>query len=103
MEEIQINIDEQGRGAFLLRENEEQLGEMVVSVNGNTLIVYHTEVVEKAEGRGLAKKLLAAMVEYSRKNKLTVLPLCPYVHLQFKRHPDQYADVWNRNEPPGQD
>jgi predicted GNAT family acetyltransferase len=38
------------------------------------------------------------MVEHARKNKLKVIPLCTYVHVQFKRHPDEYADVWNRDE-----
>ena len=38
------------------------------------------------------------MVDYARKHDLKVIPLCPYVHAQFKRHPDEYADVWNKQE-----
>jgi hypothetical protein len=38
------------------------------------------------------------MVDYARKNKLKVIPLCPYVHAQFKRHPKEYADVWNNEQ-----
>ena len=68
---------------------------MVISIDGNKLTVYHTEVREKAEGRGLANQLLSSMVEYARKNSLQIAPLCPYVHLQLKRHPELYADVWN--------
>ena len=75
---------------------EKQLGEMEVSVSGNNLIVYHTEVDPAAEGKGLAKQLLATMVDYARKNDLKVIPLCPYVHAQFKRRPDEYADIWNK-------
>ncbi|HEU4902844.1 MAG TPA: N-acetyltransferase [Flavisolibacter sp.] len=37
---------------------------------------------------------MVTMVDYARKNGLKVIPLCPYVHAQFKRHPADYADVW---------
>jgi uncharacterized protein len=34
------------------------------------------------------------MTNYARSHRLQVIPLCPYVHAQFKRHPDEYADLW---------
>jgi predicted GNAT family acetyltransferase len=79
----------------------EQLGEMEISIKGNNLTVYHTGVLPKAEGRGLAKKLLTTMVDYARKNTLKVIPLCPFVHAQFKRRPEEYADVWNKDSESG--
>ena len=96
MEDIQLQLDENGRGAFYLSEDGEQIGEMEISIDGQNLTVYHTEVAPKAEGRGFAKKLLNAMVEHARANQLKVIPLCPYVHAQFKRHEDAYADIWNK-------
>lgn len=96
MEEVKLILKENGHGAFTIRDGEEQLGEMVVSLSGKNLTVYHTEVSPKAEGKGLAKQMLAEMVAYARKNQLKVIPLCPYVHAQFKRHPEEYADVWNK-------
>ena len=96
MSEVKLNLNEKGRGGFYIMNGEKQLGEMEVSVSGNNLVVYHTEVDPAAEGKGLAKQLLASMVDYARKNDLKVIPLCPYVHAQFKRHPDEYADVWNK-------
>lgn len=98
MEEVKLSLNEKKHGAFYITEGEEQLGEMVVIVLGSNLTVYHTEVSAKAEGKGYAKKLLNEMVSYARKNNLKVIPLCPYVHAQFKRHPEEYADVWNRQE-----
>jgi predicted GNAT family acetyltransferase len=97
MEEVKLNLDQKGHGAFLIMDGAAQMGEMVVSITGKNLTVYHTEVVPEAEGKGLAKQLLNAMVQHARKNELKVIPLCPYVHAQFKRHPDEYADVWNRD------
>lgn len=96
MEEIKLNIDENSFGHFYIYDGEEELGEMEVKISDNDLTVYHTEVQPKAEGKGLAKKLLEALVDHARKNALQVIPLCSYVHLQFKRHPDDYADVWKK-------
>ena len=96
MEEVKLKLDEKGHGHFFILDGEEQVAEMEISISGNDLTVYHTEVSSKAEGKGLAKKLLAAMADHARKNALKVIPLCPYVHAQFKRHPDEYADVWNK-------
>jgi hypothetical protein len=94
MEEVKLNLNEKGHGAFSIMEGAEQLGEMVVSVSDKNLTVYHTEVSAQAEGKGLAKKMLNAMVVYARNHGLKVIPLCPYVHAQFKRHPEEFADVW---------
>jgi predicted GNAT family acetyltransferase len=93
MEQVELKLNSTGRGYFLIKENGEQLGQMEVSVIGNQLTVFHTEVVPKAEGKGYAKKLLNEMVSYSRRNNLKVKALCPFVHGQFKRHPEQYADI----------
>ena len=98
MENLSLELNEQQRGAFLVKDGEEQLGEMAVSITGNSLIVYHTEVAPKAEGKGLAKKMLQSMVDYARGKGLKVVPLCPYVHAQFKRHPEEYADVWQAKD-----
>lgn len=46
----------------------------------------------------MQKRCSIAMVEHARTNHLKVIPLCPYVHAQFKRHPEEYADVWNKEQ-----
>src|SRR4051812_1654757 len=96
MMDVQFRLDEKKHGAFYISEGEDQIGEMVFSIKGKNLVVYHTEVDPKAEGKGYAKQLLAEMAAYARKNGLMVIPLCQYVHAQFKRHPEQYADIWNK-------
>ncbi|MGV3686208.1 MAG: GNAT family N-acetyltransferase [Daejeonella sp.] len=94
MDNVKLTFDDKGYGKFSISEGDEQLAEMVISIAGSDLTVYHTEVSPKGEGRSLAKKLLAAMVEHARKNQLKVKPLCAFVHAQFKRHPEEYADLW---------
>jgi predicted GNAT family acetyltransferase len=80
----------------VIEEQEKQVGEMVIGISETALTVYHTEVDPEMEGKGLAKMMLDEMVGYAREKKLQVVPLCEYVHVQFKRHPDDYADVWRK-------
>jgi len=96
MQEPILKLNDQNQGAFLIMDGDEQLGEMALAIVDKNMIVYHTEVSPKAEGQGLAKKLLETMVAYARQHQLKVVPLCPYVHAQFKRHPQDYEDIWNK-------
>jgi predicted GNAT family acetyltransferase len=97
MNDIQLKINDNGKGAFVIEDNGEQVAEMAIGISGENLTVYHTEVDERLKGQGIATRLLADMVDYARKNKLKVIALCPYVLAQFKRHPEQYADIWNQH------
>jgi uncharacterized protein len=96
MDKIEFELNEKGRGAFYIMNGEDRIGEMLLSVSGKEMTVYHTEVVPEAEGKGLARKMLNEMVAYARKNNLKVIALCPYVYAQFSRHPGEYADVWKK-------
>jgi|SRR5947209_10050349 len=98
MNEIKVKLNDNGDGAFYIIDGEEQLGEMAVSISGRNLTVYHTEVATKAEGKGYAKKMLNAMVDYALSNGLKVIPFCPYVYAQFSRHPEEYTHVWNKEQ-----
>lgn len=98
MNKVQLDLDANGHGRFHIDENDEQIAKMIISIREKELTVYHTEVMPKAEGRGLAKELLTAMVTYARENNLQVIALCPYVFAQFKRHPDEYKDVWKNKQ-----
>ena len=95
MEDVKLKLSNHGKGAFVIEQDGEQVAEMEIAVRDGNLTVFHTEVAEKLKGQGVASKLLTTMVAYARQKKLKVIPLCPYVLAQFKRHPDQYADIWN--------
>jgi len=97
MTKVQLDLNDNGRGAFFIEEGSKRMAEMVIGIAADNLTVFHTEVSEKLKGQGISTQLLAAMVEYARTHNLKVIPLCPYVSAQFKRHPEQYEDVWNRN------
>lgn len=97
MKEIELKLESNGKGAFVLEDGGNKLAEMVIAISGSNLTVYHTEVSDQLKGQGVASKLLAAMVAYARLNNLKVIALCPYVNAQFKRHEDLYKDIWNQN------
>jgi len=100
MSDIQIELNENGRGAFFIDDGGERVAEMVFSIAGDNLTVYHTEVSEKLKGKGVSTQLLEKMVQYVRAHNLKVIPLCPYVNVQFKRHAEQYKDIWNKEWHP---
>ncbi|WP_415328156.1 GNAT family N-acetyltransferase [Chryseobacterium sp. MMS23-Vi53] len=86
------------RGEIQLFSDDKKAGKMDISVIGKKLTVYHTEVDEEYAGKGFAKILLDKLVSYARENDMKIVPLCPYVHAQFKRNPEQYKDVWLKEE-----
>jgi predicted GNAT family acetyltransferase len=94
--DVQFKIENNGKGAFFVEEAGKRLAEMVVSISGSNLTVYHTEVSESLKGKGVSTQLLETMVQYVRDNNLKVIPLCPYVNVQFRRHRDKYDDIWNK-------
>ena len=94
---IKLELNEKNHGGFNLYDKNSKIGEMAISISNQILTVYHTEVDEAYAGQGLAKNLLDEMVEYVRKNNMQVIPLCPYVFAQFKRHPETYSDIWKKN------
>jgi predicted GNAT family acetyltransferase len=96
MMKVELKLDKKNNGGFYIMDEAEQIAEMAISISEKNLTVYHTEVSQKAEGKGLGKELLSAMVDHARKNGLKVIALCPFVHAQFKRHPEQYSDIWNK-------
>jgi predicted GNAT family acetyltransferase len=96
MTEIKLKLNDNKKGMFNLYENEERIGEMVISISNAELTVYHTEIADHFEGKGYAKLLLDAMIAYVREHNYKVIPLCPYVFAQFKKHPDEYADIWKK-------
>ena len=51
-----------------------------------------TYVPPEARGKGIAQKLVEALVADAREQGFTIDPACSYVYALFKRHPE-WADV----------
>lgn len=54
---------------------------------GDLLLVTHTEVPPRLEGRGIAAALVKATLDWARAEGLRVRPLCSYVAAYMRRHP----------------
>jgi predicted GNAT family acetyltransferase len=95
--EIALKLEGNGKGAFVIEEAGERVAEMEIGIAGKNLTAYHTEVSEKLKGKGVAARLLSAMLDYAREHHLKVIALCPYVSIQFQRNQELYKDIWNRD------
>jgi len=56
------------------------------------LDLVHTEIGSRFEGRGLAARLVAAVLDDVRAGGGRIVASCPYVAAHLKKHPDQ-ADL----------
>ena len=56
-------------------------------------IADHTGVPDSLRGTGVGLALVARMVEDARAEGFRIMPLCPFVNAQRKRHPE-WADAF---------
>jgi hypothetical protein len=56
--------------------------------DGATVVLTHTEVPPRAQGRGTAALLVRAALDWARSEGLHVRPLCSYVAAYMQRHPE---------------
>ena len=66
-------------------------GELTYSrANAHLIIADHTEVPDALRGRGVGLALVTRLVEDARAEGVKIMPLCPYVNAERRKHPD-----WN--------
>lgn len=95
--DIQFKIND-NRGSFLIVQEGKQVAELDFEVKSNILNAYHTGVRPELEGKGIASKLFDAMILYAREKGYLVIPSCSYILAKFRRHPDEFNDIWFRSE-----
>ena len=84
---VKIEREDNGKkGRFVIYENDEFAGEMTFTWAGKEkFIIDHTGVEEIFNGKGYAKQLVMAGVDYARENDLKIIPLCPYAKSRFDK------------------
>lgn len=80
------------RGAFVMKRDGRQLGELTYTIDGTRMTVLHTEVGAALRGTGAARKLVHAAVQWARAESLTVASRCDYAADVLAKTPE-YADV----------
>jgi predicted GNAT family acetyltransferase len=80
------------RGVFFIERDGHRVAELTYTLSGDTAMVDHTYVVPRLRGGMLAARLVAAAVDWARRERRVILPLCSYVRAVFDHKPE-YADV----------
>jgi hypothetical protein len=80
--------DNGAKGSFFIDVDGRVAAAMTYTYAGaSRIIIDHTEVSEALKGQSIGKQLLMKLVDFARKNKLTVLPLCPFAKSVFEKLP----------------
>lgn len=74
---IEVNFDEEGQRSIAL-DNDKIIGECDFNVTDDGWVIYHTEVNPAYGGKGIAKRLVYAVLQESERNKVNVIPTCSY-------------------------
>jgi predicted GNAT family acetyltransferase len=85
-------VDDVAHHRFVLAQDGAR-AQLVYRLNGNQLVLVHTEVPEQLAGRGIGGRLVRAAVDRAAADGLTVLPSCPYARKWLQDHPDAAATV----------
>ena len=95
MSDPQVQHEEgESKGRYFIK-HESGESELTYSVASATLkIADHTEVAEGQEGNGIGLIMLRAFIDDARREGFKILPLCPFVNAQRRRHPE-WADVFS--------
>ena len=68
------------------------IGRLTWVTHGDVRVADHTLVPPAIGGRGIAGKLVEALVADARAQGFRIVPECSYIAAAFKRHPD-WADL----------
>jgi len=74
---------------------EARIGDRVIGIaeyeladDRGPIVFTHTEVIEEAEGKGIAGKLAQGALDDVRRRGLRLIAECPYISSYLKRHHD---------------
>ncbi len=94
MAEFQITREHGAtKGRYVIRKDGHE-AELTYSVATPTLIIAdHTSVPDAFRGTGAGLAMVMRMVEDALQDGVKIMPLCPFVNAQRKRHPE-WADAF---------
>ena len=96
-------VDDIAGSRFVISEaGAEAEAELLYVIEGDRMLLVHTEVPEAWGGRGIGGRLVRAALARAKANGLTVVPWCPFARRWLQEHPDEAAAVtidWETPRP----
>lgn len=89
-EPVLADVPEESR--YELRVGDELVAFANYRRRNGRLVFLHTEVDPAFEGRGLGGRLAAGALDDARRQRVRVVPLCPFMASFIERHPE-YRDL----------
>jgi predicted GNAT family acetyltransferase len=83
-----IREDGDTRGRYVIELPDGLEAELTYGRSDGRIVADHTFVPPSFRGRGIAERLVEALIADARASGETILPLCSYVAAQFRRHPE---------------
>ena len=75
--------------------NDDIIGYCQYKEDNNVWSIIHTVVKQEFGGRGIAKRLVLAIIEGARKNNKKINPICSYAKKMMESS-EEYKDVLNQ-------
>lgn len=94
MTQVTIRREDQGTSGEYIAEvaGSAHIGRLTWVKHGDVRIATHTLVPPQIGGRGIAAKLVEALIADARDQGFRIDPACSYVETGFRRHPE-WADL----------
>jgi uncharacterized protein len=95
MSDIKIEREDAGdKGRYVARiAGVEGEAEIAFTIRGPHLVsADHTSAPDGMKGKGVAMALVEHMISDARSRGFKIIPVCPYVKAQYRKHPD-WRDV----------
>lgn len=84
MYELKENIE----GKYYFIEAENKIAKIEYIKTKDKIYLTHTEVPKELNGKGIGSALAKLVLEKIKKDELILVPLCPFVAMYIKKHPD---------------
>ncbi|MGZ2258596.1 GNAT family N-acetyltransferase [Roseobacter sp. A03A-229] len=82
------------KGRYVLTHDGHEADLTYSILSAQTVIADHTAMPDALRGTGAGQALVVRLVDDARAEGFKIVPLCPFVNAQRRKHPE-WADVFN--------
>ena len=91
-QEVKLEVNDKN-GFFYIEIDNKTIAKMTFVFAGNDkIIIDHTEVNDKHNGKGFGKIMVEKAVEYAREKGIKIIPLCPFAKKIIDKTP-KFQDI----------